>query len=250
MSLNNSCNFTTAHYIQTLKNYKNTHSFSFFDNCSSNDVILRHDIDFSLHDALRIAKIDNKIGIRSTYFVLLHSELYNPFGYISSKLILEILKLGHKIGLHYDEIFFEQTGTDISTGIEIEINLLKQHFNTDVDVVTRHNPSVRGKKIPIKLPSGVVDAMSGKYTVERKYLSDSVQYWRENCFCNHQDNFQELQITTHPALWTDEGLSRSEILPRILKNLKNFNEKQIQDNSALWERYVEDRIKEKNNKQT
>jgi len=245
MSLNNSCNFTTAHYIQTLKNYKKTHSFSFFDNCSSNDVILRHDIDFSLEDALRIAKIENKLGINSTYFVLLHSEFYNPFGYISSKLILEILKLGHKIGLHYDEIFFEQTGVDISTGLEIEIDLLKQHFNTDVDVVTRHNPSVRGKKISVRLPSGAVDAMSKKFVVERKYLSDSVQYWRENCFCNHQDNFQELQIVTHPVLWTDEGLPRSEILPKILNNLKNRNEQVIREHSELWDVYIKDRLKEK-----
>ncbi len=238
--MDNLCNFSTSHYIQTLKNYQKTHNFCFFNNSADHDVILRHDIDFSLEDALRIAKIEYDLGIKSTFFILLHSELYNPLGYVSSKLISSILKLGHKIALHYDEIFFEQANVNISDGIKKEIDLLEQHFDTNVDVVSRHNPSIREKKIPVKLPNGVVDAMSDKFTVERKYLSDSVQYWRENCFCNHYNNFTKLQILTHPALWTDEGLSRSEILPRIFKNFSNFHEKLIKNNSELWDKYIDE----------
>ena len=237
--MDNLCNFSTSHYIQTLKNYQKTHNFCFFNNSADHDVILRHDVDFSLEDALRIAKIEYDLGIKSTFFILLHSELYNPLGYVSSKLISSILKLGHKIALHYDEIFFEQANVNISDGIKKEIDLLEQHFDTNVDVVSRHNPSIREKKIPVKLPNGVVDAMSDKFTVERKYLSDSVQYWRENCFCNHYNNFTKLQILTHPALWTDEGLSRSEILPRIFKNFSNFHEKLIKNNSELWDKYID-----------
>ena len=201
-------------------------------------MIIRHDVDFSLEDALRIAKIENSLGINSTFFILLHSELYNPLGYISSKFVSEILKLGHKIALHYDEIFFEQTNVDISEGIKIEIDLLEQHLDTDIHVVARHNPSIHENKIPVKLPSGVVDAMDDKFIVERKYLSDSVQYWREDCFCNHYNNFTKLQILTHPALWTDEGLARAEILPRIFKNYSNFYKRLFQDNSELWEKYI------------
>ena len=238
--MDNLCNFSTSHYIQTLKNYQKTHNFCFFNNSADHDVILRHDIDFSLEDALRIAKIEYDLGIKSTFFILLHSELYNPLGYVSSKLISSILKLGHKIALHYDEIFFEQANVNISDGIKKEIDLLEQHFDTNVDVVSRHNPSIREKKIPVKLPNGVVDAMSDKFTVERKYLSDSVQYWRENCFCNHYNNFTKLQILTHPTLWTDEGLSRSEILPRIFKNFSNFHEKLIKNNSELWDKYIDE----------
>lgn len=244
--LDNQCNFSTSHYIQTLKNYQKTHNFCFFDDCSSNDIILRHDIDFSLQDALRIAKIENELGIKSTYFVLLHSELYNPLGIVSSKIISKILNLGHKIGLHYDELFFTEHNADITNAIKSEIKLLENHFNTDVNVITRHNPSIRGEKISINLPSNVVDAMSEKFTVGRKYLSDSVQYWRENCFCTHQ-NDSELQITTHPVLWTDEGLSRSQILPSVLKNIIKSNEQIITEHTELWDKYMKDRNNEKIN---
>ena len=81
------CNFTITHYIETLKKYKKSHKFSFYLDSSDNDIILRHDVDFSLKDAFRIAKIENELGICSTFFILLHSELYNPLGIVSSKLI-------------------------------------------------------------------------------------------------------------------------------------------------------------------
>lgn len=42
-------------------------------------VILRHDIDMSLHKALTFARLENRISIRSTYFVLLSSNFYNVF---------------------------------------------------------------------------------------------------------------------------------------------------------------------------
>ena len=63
--MDNLCNFSTSHYIQTLKNYQKTHNFCFFNNSADHDVILRHDIDFSLEDALRIAKIEYDLGIKS-----------------------------------------------------------------------------------------------------------------------------------------------------------------------------------------
>lgn len=239
--------FTTQHYIATLKKYKETHKFSFFDNCSSNDIILRHDIDFSLDDALRIAQIENELEIKSTYFILLHSELYNPFGFISSKNIINILKLGHQIALHYDETFFHQTGVNISDGIRKEIGILEQHFDTKINVVVRHNPSISGKKIPVDLPSGVVDAMSNDFTLNRKYISDSVRYWREtkgHLFCSDENIYSEMQILIHPALWTDKVLSRHDTLSRIMNNLQSANENQHRNISDIWTNYIHERIKE------
>ncbi len=247
--INNDALFTTENYISTLKKYKETHKFSFFNNCSSNDIILRHDIDFSLHDALRIAKIENTLEIKSTYFILLHSELYNPFGSVSSKKIIDILELGHQIALHYDEKFFHQSHVDISDGIKKEIDILEQHFDTKINAVVRHNPSISGKKIPVNLPSGVLDAMSDNFTLKRKYISDSVRYWREtqgHLFCSDENDFSELQILTHPALWTDKVLSREEALLRIMNNIQNSNEQQSQDISIIWKNYIQERIKEKN----
>ncbi len=245
-NIDQKCDFSFAHYISTLKNYQKSYTFSSYSDCSDNDIILRHDVDFSLEDALMIAEIENKLGIRSTFFILLHSELYNPLGYISSKLVTKILNLGHRIGLHYDELFFEQTNTNLSEGIEKELNLLNQHFNTNIESVVRHNPSIRGNKVSLRLPDGIIDAMSEKFIVERKYLSDSVQFWREGCFCQYPTKFTKFQILTHPSLWTNEGLSRSKILPKISDRFIESHQNLIQGYSTIWTEYIKQRLIEKN----
>ena len=70
-------------------------------------LILRHDVDFSLDYALKLAKKEAKNEIKSTYFILLHGEYYNPFDKKNTKIIKEISNLGHEIGLHYDTDFFQ-----------------------------------------------------------------------------------------------------------------------------------------------
>ena len=65
-------------------------------------IILRHDVDCSLELALKIAEIENHLGIDSTFFILFHLELYNPFSPSASKIINQILKLVHNIGLNYN----------------------------------------------------------------------------------------------------------------------------------------------------
>lgn len=41
-------------------------------------VILRHDIDSSLGQAMALARVERELGVSSTYFVLLTSDFYNP----------------------------------------------------------------------------------------------------------------------------------------------------------------------------
>ena len=41
-------------------------------------LLLRHDIDSSPHYALQMAKLEHRLGVRSSYFVLMHSLHYNP----------------------------------------------------------------------------------------------------------------------------------------------------------------------------
>jgi len=70
---------------------------------------LRHDVDSELNHALKIAKIEHDLGIKSTYFVL-HTASYFykeiSSGIINNKLIKKLLylqdTLGHEIGLHID----------------------------------------------------------------------------------------------------------------------------------------------------
>ncbi len=64
--------------------------------------LLRHDVDVDLGAALEIAKVESVLGIRSTFFLMLRSPLYNLMGRTNSRIVQEIIQLGHWIGLHYD----------------------------------------------------------------------------------------------------------------------------------------------------
>ena len=73
MNFSDNCNFSYNHYKQTLEKIKKTHKILTFGNSSDKDVILRHDVDASLEAALKMAELENKINVSSTYFILLSS---------------------------------------------------------------------------------------------------------------------------------------------------------------------------------
>ena len=57
-------------------------------------VILRHDIDFSLEKALDIAKLENQLGVFSTFFILLSTDFYNINSIKSLEILKNIIRLG------------------------------------------------------------------------------------------------------------------------------------------------------------
>lgn len=78
-------------------------------------VALRHDVDWSIEQALAMAKVEHELGIQSTYY-LLHPDgklnSRNYFGYIEDERLViapslfkvagYLLDLGHEVGLHND----------------------------------------------------------------------------------------------------------------------------------------------------
>src|SRR5579884_2125901 len=65
-------------------------------------VLMRHDIDFDLSAARRMAELEAEEGVRATYFFLLRTEHYNLLSRDGSSEVLRILELGHHLGLHFD----------------------------------------------------------------------------------------------------------------------------------------------------
>ena len=68
--------------------------------------VIRHDIEFSLDRAYKLAKIEQQLGVSSTYTVQLRNNTYNALSYKNIIIIHEIKQLGHKIGLHICQEFF------------------------------------------------------------------------------------------------------------------------------------------------
>lgn len=169
-------------------------------------IILRHDVDFSLSHALKMAALEHSHGVQSTYFILLHSPSYNPLTEDTKNTVKAILELGHELGLHYDPRF--QLVTQ-------EAELLSQYFDTKVTAIARHNPF--GVKIDVDIPAGFVNAYSKEFFKEIKYVSDSSQHWREGCLCGNLGRYDKIQVLIHPEWWSATTIAPDQILADIGK---------------------------------
>lgn len=70
--------FTLSNYRSLLSLALTKYEFRLFNQeYLHKSILLRHDLEFSVPIALRMAEIEAELGIRSTYFVQLHSEFYN-----------------------------------------------------------------------------------------------------------------------------------------------------------------------------
>lgn len=96
-------------------------------NDSKKLILLRHDVDKKPYNSLATAKLENKLGIVSTYYFRI-VESSNV-----AQVINEIRDLGHEIGYHYEEMDLANGNYDEAVKI-FEKNL--EYFRTYYPVVT------------------------------------------------------------------------------------------------------------------
>jgi hypothetical protein len=101
--------FTRDNYQRLLMLAKENYQFRLFWNFNEAEkfVLWRHDVDFSMHAARRLARIEADQGVKATYYLLLHSEFYNLLEREVSDCVREIIQLGHDIALHFDVRFYD-----------------------------------------------------------------------------------------------------------------------------------------------
>lgn len=167
-------------------------------------VILRHDIDDDIEKAAQMARLEHQLGCRSTYFVLISNDLYNPFSKKNSSLLQEILSLGHAVGLHFDEVKYEEN-CDVVKKIQEEIAVLEQCIGQKVTSVSMHRPSQKTLNANYVIPEGVVNSYSKEFFNHFKYLSDSRHHWREDVMeIVRAKAYPHLHILTHPFWYQTE----------------------------------------------
>lgn len=171
---------------------------------SSNIVILRHDIDYSIAKAYEMAMLEADEGIKSTYFVLVTSEFYNVAAKRNVDMLKRMQKMGHEIGLHFDEACYaEKNINEITALCEKERKLLENIIDEPVTTISMHRPSKIMLENNLQFKS-MVNSYSNVFFKEFKYVSDSRMYWREDVekiIRSHRYN--RLHILTH-AFWYDK----------------------------------------------
>jgi hypothetical protein len=236
------CNFTLKHYEEICKIINNSkYQLCFFDEClnkNDNVLILRHDIDLSLEQSLKIAIIEKQYHIKSTFFVWLSSPFYNIFEKKYVKIMHKILTLGHKIGLHFDESLYKiKDEIDLNFFIEKEIRVLNSYFDLDIDVVSMHRPSKWILNNDIQLKK-YINVYSKMYFEEFKYISDSRRQWRKECVCKQieKGNYPKLHLLLHPIWWVKNDMSFIDRMNSFKRTKINKLEKDLQENISVYHR--------------
>lgn len=88
-------------------------------------VGIRHDVDVSIDSALELGRLEQRRGVRATFFVL-HSAAYWGRGDLIDRL-LELQDLGHEIGWHNDLVTLEVVeGGDARKRLREELARLRE----------------------------------------------------------------------------------------------------------------------------
>jgi hypothetical protein len=207
-----SCNFTFAHYEFLLTEGLRL-GYRFSDFKSHADIpkeekliLLRHDIDLSVRNALRFARIEKELGIVATYFVRVHAHLYNPFQVDAYRILREIKEMGHEMGLHYEPGFAALFGEDAGHMILREKKIVEAVLDTTVVSAAAHLPAKSARIITEQnlAQFGLkYEAYTERFTKDLKYLSDSNGRWREGCLCQHLGRHPRICVLIHPFWWFD-----------------------------------------------
>lgn len=179
---------------------RNYHDFQEARRC----VILRHDIDTDLAQAARFAELEADVGVRSTYFVLLRTDFYNPASRQSLERLHSIQMLGHEVGLHFDEKAYpDEVPAETVRHILQERDILADILGTPVTTVSMHRPSKATLDADLQIP-GMINSYGRTFFHDFKYLSDSRRHWREPAEEIIQSGrYDRLHILTH-AFWYHE----------------------------------------------
>ncbi len=213
--------FTYKAYENMILNLiKKNYEISDYNNYQEKNkaVILRHDVDNSLKKALEMAKLENKLNVSATYFILLSTDFYNPASKKSTEIIKEIIKLGGKIGLHFDEQKYQvETKEDLIKYVRYEADILSKIIDKKIDVVSMHRPSKKFLEMNLEIPE-MINSYQKEFFEDFKYVSDSRMNWRENVEeIIESNNFNKLHILIHPFWYEEKENIMKNKLERFLK---------------------------------
>lgn len=203
--------FTVEHYTKLLELAKAQYTFIPYGEIALDQrfILWRHDCDFSLNRAKRLAVIEQEHKVRSTYFLNPHCEFYNLLEKEQAAIVEVILACGHDIGLHFDAAFYQTTSEDeLDELVAKEAGWLKDWFGVEPTAFSFHNPDAFLLTCERDSYGGLINCYSRKFKDRIPYCSDSNGYWRYRRLHDVLEKAAEpcLQVLTHPGWWQDEPL--------------------------------------------
>jgi hypothetical protein len=203
--------FTRTGYRAMLESaLRSGYVFAAFDDPAAQSArrvcLLRHDVDADLGAALEIARIEAEVGVRSTFFIMLRSPLYNALGRANQQLAREILDLGHWLGLHYDLAFAPGAQRTAEAWIALEAETLGAMYGAPVRAVSFHQPMLAEKAPGELAPLNLVSAFDYPGFT---YVSDANKALKMGAFVDLFESaaVAHLHLCIHPIWWATDDPS-------------------------------------------
>jgi hypothetical protein len=174
--------------------------FAEHEQCDAERIcVLRHDVDSDPGAAVVLAAIEAELGVRSTYFVMLRSPLYNLFARECQDLVRELTQFGHALGLHYDPGYPPAGGRSHTEQIEVERRVLEDMFDLPVGAVAFHQPSLHPGAAEIEVRGAVkANGLAGYRFVADPNQSEAVLAAYE---IFRTGDPARVQLLVHPMWW-------------------------------------------------
>ena len=204
---------------------KGFHAMPFADAMTTEEervLILRHDVDFSLQYAYELSLAETRRGIRSTYFILLYNDYYDPLTSKGESTMREMVQNGHEIGLHWDSSLYPKEAAELQRHFTQDIESLGSALGTRIQSASQH--------IPTDTPGLDVEKYVRYETYSEEvrsrfsYVSDSSMQWREYTPIDLIETETRIQFLAHPIWWIADGDSAVEKMRTLYRENPKLRE--------------------------
>ena len=205
-------------------------------------VILRHDVDYSLKKALELAEIEKQEGVSSTYMILVSSGFYNPMDCETQSALRELLNMGHRLGLHFDEANYEVTDMNVlMEHINAEMQILRKSVaKADISVVSMHRPSKEFLEADLDFAQdGMINSYGKTFFKDFKYVSDSRMCWREPIMDYiNAIQYNRIHILTHAFWYSREREDKKKKIKNFLEQAQEERYRLLDQNFRNLQEYI------------
>ncbi|RLL46914.1 hypothetical protein D8M04_06875 [Oceanobacillus piezotolerans] len=195
-------------------------------------AVIRHDVEFSVERAYKMAELEARKGIFTSYMFQIRNNAYNTFSIQNIKMIKEIYQLGHKIGLHVHLGMLNDI-SGLKNYVESDIKSMGNFLHIPIDRFSYHRPPKEVLRKELSLEN-YINTYDKKYFdfkendqdlehVRIKYIADSKHRW--NYGYPSEDllkQYAKVQLLIHPYSWTEEGYESQKNFEELIKEKESI----------------------------
>jgi hypothetical protein len=206
-------------------------------------IYLRHDVDYSLRMAVELAEINQSLGVRGTFCVLLRSQIYNLLSHYGLEAIRSILALGQRVAFHYAAPpVLPASNEELAALIRADFEVVRRDLPELDPAFAWHNPTpeLMTRGLHLNVP-GLVNLYSEAYVKTIPYYSDSNMRHSVADFEEllDKDGHAALHLLFHPLNWVAGGRTMLEVLGRTWTYIVREREEEMRLNRHYAERLPE-----------